>query len=89
MKTCKWSVRNVSHEAIEKLHNVQHTSGGLLGELVSEAINDWFDHLPEEPDIEEPIEPTNGANTRIHKVGQDTLRLKTDAESHSFGSDIS
>lgn len=89
MNKCKWTVRNVNCEAIQKLHEVQQISGGLLGELVSEAIEDWFDHLPEETEDEESITPNRAAGTGIRQVRQDTLRLKTDAKSLSFESNTS
>ena len=57
MNTFKWSVRNVDHEAVERLREVQETSGGLLGELLTEAVFDWFENLREETDDEESITP--------------------------------
>lgn len=55
MHTFKWSVRNVEHEAVERLREVQETSGGLLGQILSDAIFDWYEHLPEEADDQESI----------------------------------
>ena len=45
METFKWSVRHMDPEAVERLREVQETSGGLLGELVSEAVYVWHDGL--------------------------------------------
>jgi hypothetical protein len=81
MNTCKWAVRHMDREAIEKLHQVQQTSGGLLGELVSEAIDDWFNHLPEETEDEASIALTEAADTPIHQVRQDIAHLRNEAAS--------
>jgi hypothetical protein len=63
MHTFKWSVRNVEHEAVERLREVQATSGGLLGELLTEAVFDWFENLPEEAGNQESIAPTREQQT--------------------------
>jgi hypothetical protein len=45
----RWSVRGVPKETIEKLREVQQQSEDrfLLGELLAEAVDDWFDRLPD------------------------------------------
>ena len=45
MHLVKWSVRGVDPESVRKLMEVKQISGGVLGELVSEAIDFWFDCL--------------------------------------------
>ena len=87
MNTCKWAVRHMDREAIEKLLEVQQTSGGLLGELVSEAIDDWFNHLPEETEDEESIAPTGALDTPLPQVGHNSAHSKNEAESTSLGNE--
>jgi hypothetical protein len=50
----KWTVRNVDAAALEMLHDVKELSGVPLGALVSEAVADWYSHLPEsQEDVDE------------------------------------
>lgn len=46
----RWTIRNVDPETIEIINLVRAQSGATAGELVSEAILDWFENLEEEDD---------------------------------------
>ena len=54
MSTYRWTVRNVDPVAVQLLEEIAETSGACFGELLSEAIETWYDQLPEED--EEPDE---------------------------------
>ncbi len=43
----RWTVRSVDPEAIEMIRLVRETCGLTTGELVSAAVRDWFERLPE------------------------------------------
>ena len=43
----KWSVRDFDDTALAMLHDVQGASGGTLGSLLSEAVQEWYAGLPE------------------------------------------
>ena len=43
----KWTVRNVTPEALEMLQEVSQNSGAPMGELLSDAVADWYQRLPE------------------------------------------
>jgi hypothetical protein len=75
--TVKWSVRGVDLESIRKLREVKSIGGGGLGELVSEAIDFWFDCL--ETDDEEASE----ADNLQPQVGQNITHLGNDVASLS------
>lgn len=47
MQKIRWSVRHMSDDALQCLREVQGTSGGLLGELVHEAVLHWYHDLEE------------------------------------------
>ena len=42
----RWTCRHVDPESIELLKEVKETSGTCLGELLSDAINQWYELLP-------------------------------------------
>jgi hypothetical protein len=48
MHPIKWTVRGVGREAISKLHEVKDISGESLGELLTEAVEFWYESLPSE-----------------------------------------
>jgi hypothetical protein len=48
MHQIKWTVRGVDREAISKLHEVKDISGESLGELLTEAVEFWYESLPSE-----------------------------------------
>ncbi len=50
MRTYRWTVRNVDPEAIELIEEIAETSGCTFGELVTDAIETWYEQLPEEDD---------------------------------------
>jgi hypothetical protein len=48
MSNYRWTVRNVDPQAVELLHSVkQDNPESTLGELLSEAIQDWYENLEE------------------------------------------
>ena len=49
----KWTVRNLPVDIIEMLLEVQEVSGGTIGELLTEAVEGWYQALPSAN--EEPI----------------------------------
>ena len=57
MSDYRWTVRMMDADSLslEKLREVKETSGGCLGELLAEAIDDWYEHLPTEADDQESI----------------------------------
>jgi len=59
MSSYRWTVRNVDPEAIQLLEEVSETSGLTFGELLTDAIETWYDGLPEEDheDTEESDDP--------------------------------
>lgn len=44
---CKWTIRNIPHQIIDMLREVQEMSGVNLGILLSEAVRYWYQDLPE------------------------------------------
>ncbi len=57
----RWTVRHLDPHALKCLHDIQELNPErTLGSLVSEAIFDWWDNLPEDPetcdDFENPPE---------------------------------
>jgi hypothetical protein len=49
----RWTVRNLDPRALRVLHEAQELNPErTLGSLVSEAIWDWWDNLPDDPDTE-------------------------------------
>lgn len=44
----RWTIRNVDPETIEIINLMRAQSGATAGELVSEAILDWFENLEED-----------------------------------------
>lgn len=46
----RWSVRGIELSSIDRLAEVKDTCGVPYGELVNEAIDFWFTHLPVESD---------------------------------------
>jgi hypothetical protein len=48
MTTYRWTCRNVELGVIELLREVSETSGLCYGELVTQAIEEWYVNLPEE-----------------------------------------
>jgi hypothetical protein len=81
MYSNKWTVRGVDPESIRKIREVKSVSGGALGELVSEAIDFWFDCLPEDT---EAVDEAPEAGTPTALVGHNTVPLETDTASHSL-----
>jgi len=55
----RWTVRNVDPEVVDLLKEVSETSGGCYGELLTEAIETWYDGLPfeDDEDTEESDDP--------------------------------
>ena len=57
MQNYRWSVRGLDPTVLDMLKEVRQTSGFGYGQLVSEAIADWYENLPEEDaPIETPLE---------------------------------
>jgi hypothetical protein len=80
MYPIKWTVRGVDREAISKLHEVKDISGESLGELLTEAVEFWYDSLPsEEMSDEAPV-----VDSPPPQVGHNMLHLQNDAASHSL-----
>ena len=51
----RWTVRNLDPQALSILHEAQEINPDrTLGSLVSEAVQDWWDHLPD-PDPEDDL----------------------------------
>ena len=55
MAGTKWCVRNVAPECREMVLEVQQATDGFvsIGELLSEAIETWYQALPADDDSEE------------------------------------
>jgi hypothetical protein len=43
----RWTVRGIHQETLDMLGIVRQTSGGTYGELVNEAVAEWYDALPD------------------------------------------
>ena len=82
MQEFTWSVRHMQPEALDKLLDVQEVSGGRLGDLLCEAIDHWHSCLPEEPEEEASIAPTEIVDIVIHEVGHNIANLKNESASH-------
>lgn len=51
MTNCKkWTVRNLDSEAFELLSTMKTETGWTYGDLLSEAISEWYENLPETED---------------------------------------
>jgi len=48
MSSYRWSVRNLDEDILELLREVKEVSGLSYGEIVSEAVSDWYRRLPED-----------------------------------------
>lgn len=46
----KWTVRQISEQTINRIAEVSEESGYTYGELLDQAVEDWYDHLPCEDD---------------------------------------
>ncbi len=55
MANYRWTVRGMDTGSLEKLREIKEINGTCFGELLAEAIDDWYEHLPEEADDEEAI----------------------------------
>ena len=57
----RWTVRNLDPDALKVLHEAQKLNPDrTLGSLVSEAVWDWWEHLPDDdPDIVAGLEDTS------------------------------
>ena len=44
----RWTIRNVDPETIAIINSICAQSGATAGELVNEAILDWFENLEED-----------------------------------------
>ncbi len=60
MSEYRWTVRNVDPDAVELIEEVAETSGSMFGELLTDAIETWYNQLPEED--EEPEESDDPAD---------------------------
>jgi len=60
----RWTVRHLDRRALSVLHAAQELNPGrTLGSLVSEAIWDWWENLPDDdPDIGSDVEDTSDPN---------------------------
>jgi hypothetical protein len=48
----RWTVRGIKQSTIDMIAEVRETSGGSYGELINEAVETWYDSLPEATDDE-------------------------------------
>jgi hypothetical protein len=78
MKHVKWSVRYVPIESKNKLLEVQEINGGLIGDLLADAIDYWYDNLPEEETFD-----ASEADNLQPQVGQNITHLRNDVASLS------
>ncbi len=46
----RWTIRNIDPETIAIINDMRTQSGASSGELVNEAILDWYENLEEEDD---------------------------------------
>lgn len=46
----RWTVRNVNPETIKIINLMSAFSGVTTGEILNEAVSDWFENLEEEDD---------------------------------------
>ena len=76
----KWTVRGVDREAISKLHEVKDISGESLGELLTEAVEFWYECLPsEEMSDEVPVSDSPPSQVEHNKA-----HLMNDTASQAF-----
>ena len=69
MQEYRWSVRNLDPEVLNFLREVKEESGLGYGELVSAAIVDWFENIPEEePFVETPSASED--SSLVHQVSE-------------------
>ncbi len=54
----RWMIRNVSDQAIQMVAEVSDITGIYYGDLVNEAIVNWYDNLPEHAEDEEDTDET-------------------------------
>lgn len=52
----RWTVRGIDPEVITMAREVAKTSGWSLGACVNEAVRCWYEALPEEGEIDEPLD---------------------------------
>ena len=52
----RWTVRNVAPETIETINLMREFSGFTAGELLNEAVSDWYENLEED---DEDVEAEN------------------------------
>lgn len=44
----RWTVRNVDPETIQIINQMREFSGFTAGELLNEAVSDWYENLEED-----------------------------------------
>ena len=52
----RWTVRNVSPDTVEMIAQVAEISDFCFGELLNQAVEFWYDALPEEDDDVSPLD---------------------------------
>ncbi len=70
MQEYKWCVRNLDPQVLHLLREVKETSGLGYGELVSEAITDWFENLPEDEPADETVSDPDNLVTLVRQVDE-------------------
>jgi len=72
----KWTVRNITPQALEMLHEVRQHSGTPLGELLSEAVAEWYAALPYDDDEDDRVDQERAVTTP--RSPQELLRMWLD-----------
>ncbi len=53
----RWTVRNIDPDALKCLHDIRELNPErTMGSLVSEAILDWWENLPVDPEPSDDLE---------------------------------
>jgi hypothetical protein len=47
-ETIRWTVRGVDATTVHRIKEVQETSGGSCGDLLNEAVEFWYQSLPDD-----------------------------------------
>lgn len=48
--TKRYTIRNLPVECIDRLREIRKASGVSIAQLVSDAVEDWWNSLPVEPE---------------------------------------
>ena len=65
MKDYRWTVRlGDDGSCIEMLREVAESSGLRYGDLLEQALSDWYEHLPEQDVLVETLSPSDSTTSQ-------------------------